>query len=77
MNFPWIAESEFTRLASQGYSQKALADLAGADYDTPTCPECGAPDFCCMGEHDVYDAAAEHDEQIAAQMDDDLDPMPF
>ena len=62
MDFPWIAESEFVMLARQGYSLKALADLAGADcHDdgSADCPECGAPDFCCMGEHDTTETRGE------------------
>ena len=62
--------NEFAMLASQGYPMDRLMDMAGADYYKPgdECPDCGAPGFECMGEHDTYAAAKEHDEQVADDM---------
>ena len=44
-------------------------DLDGHTYKPgDECPDCGAPGFECMGEHDTYAAAKEHDEQVADGM---------
>lgn len=72
--------NEFEMLAKQGYPRDELLRMAGADVPGDhDCPDCGAPDFECMGEHEVYEAAAAHDEEVAAGLGDvyEHDDLPF